>query len=146
MQEHAATIVELTGFEKSMWVHGNWVTICHAAHLTGDQSMVVDNIDRAIPHLLQRYPRMRARLRVRDFEYSLVIEDYHEERHRADLFYSIVTTNAQSWQELVENGCNRNPYTADGQSAFPLFQFVLALSAEGQPLRIGRSKWIHSSK
>jgi hypothetical protein len=117
--------IELSGFEKSCCVYGDWVTICHAAHLTGDHTIIVNNIQYVIPHLLKRHPRMRTRIHIEDYQHSLQTFDYDEKQFNTNLFYSIVHTNDQSWEKIVENECNRNPYSENGKNIFPLFYFML---------------------
>ena len=125
--------IELTGFEKSCCVYGDWVTICHAAHLTGDHTVIVNNIQHVIPHLLKRYPRMRARIHIEGYRHSFQIFDYDEKQFNINLFYSIVYTNDQSWEKIVENECNRDPYSENGTEIFPLFYFMVVLD-ENRPL------------
>ncbi|CAF2725121.1 unnamed protein product [Rotaria sp. Silwood2] len=91
-----ASVLELSGFEKYSCVHGNWSTICHAAHLTGDHRIIVNNIPYIIPHLLKRHPRMRTRLHIEGYQHSLQIFDYDEEYLKADLFYSVANINDKS--------------------------------------------------
>ena len=31
-----SSTLELNGFEKLFCLHGNWLTVCHVAHLSGD--------------------------------------------------------------------------------------------------------------
>ncbi|CAF1192456.1 unnamed protein product [Rotaria sordida] len=68
---------------------------------------------------------MRTRLHIEGYQHSLQIFDYDEEHLKANLFYSIVNTNDQSWQKIVENECNRNPYSDNGKTIFTLFHFML---------------------
>jgi hypothetical protein len=70
MSLNIVSILELSGFEKSYCVHGNWVTMCHAAHLTGDHTIILNNIQHVIPHLLKRHSRMRTRLLVESYHHS----------------------------------------------------------------------------
>jgi len=128
MSLNIASILELSGLEKSCCIHGEWLTICHAAHLTGDHTIIVNNIQHVIPHLLNRHPHMRARLHIEAYRHSLQIFDYDEKQLNANLFYSIVNTNGQSWEKIVENECNRNPYSDNGKTIFPLFYFMLILN------------------
>jgi hypothetical protein len=122
------SVLELSGVEKCCCLYGNWVTICHAAHLTGDHTIIVNNIQYVIPHLLKRHPRMRTRLHIQGYQHSLQFLDYDEEQFDVNLFYSIVDTNGQPWEKIVKNECNRNPYSDNGSSVFPLFHFILILT------------------
>jgi hypothetical protein len=124
--------LELTGVEKILCLHGSWIKICHAAHLTGDQSTIVTNIRYVIPHLLKRHPRMRSRIHINGYQHSLEILDYDEEYFNPNLFYSIIETNDQSWQKIAEKECHRNPYSDNGKIAFPLFHFMLILNKNSQ--------------
>jgi hypothetical protein len=134
MSLNIASMIELSGPEKSCCIHGEWLTICHAAHLTGDHTIIVKNIQYVIPHLLKRHSRMRARLHIEGYQHSLQIFDYDEKQLHANLFYSIVNTNDQSWEKIVENECNRNPYSDNGKTIFPLFYFMLILNENSSPL------------
>ena len=125
--------VEITGIEKIFCTHGSWLIICHAAHLTGDQSIIIKNINYVIPHLLKRHPRMRSRIYINGFEKLLQILDYDEEYLKPNLFYSIVDTNDQTWEHIAEEECHRNPYSDNGKIAFPLFHFKLILHKNSQP-------------
>ena len=115
---------ELTGIEKVFCINGSWLTIGYAAHLTGDSTIVSENIHRAIGHLLKRHPRMRTRIRVDGFQRWLDVFDYDEDYLNANLFYSIKETTDQTWQQIVEDVCNQNPYSDQGRVAFPLFHFM----------------------
>ena len=130
--------IELTGVEKVFSINGSWLTIGYAAHLTGDSAIVSENIHCAIGHLLKRHPRMRTRIRVDGFQRWLDMFDYDEEHLNANLFYSIQETTDQTWQQIVEDVCNRSPYSDHGQTAFPLFHFMLVqdscVSSAGEQL------------
>jgi hypothetical protein len=132
MSEKILSNMEMTGVEKVFCTHGGWLMICHAAHLTGDQSIIVKNIHCVIPHLLKRHPRMRSRLHINGYQQLLELLDYDEEHLNPNLFYSIVETNDQPWQKIAENECHRNPYSANGKTAFPLFHFKLILNQNSQ--------------
>jgi hypothetical protein len=101
--------IELSGVEKIFCTNGSWLIIGSAAHLTGDSTIISENIHRAIGHLLKRHPRMRTRLRVDGFQHRLDVFDYDEEYLQPSLFYSIKETTDQTWQQIVEDVCNRNP-------------------------------------
>ncbi|CAF4925904.1 unnamed protein product [Rotaria sp. Silwood1] len=62
----------MNGVEKIFCAHGGWVTIAHVAHLTGDSSILTQNISQVLQYLLKRHPRMRSRIR---------IDDLHEQCH-----------------------------------------------------------------
>lgn len=101
MSLNIASVLELSGFEKACGVHGNRTTICHAAHLTGDQKLIAKNIQHVIPHLLKRHSHMRSRLHVEGYQHLLQIFDYDEQLN-ANLFYSVINTNDKSWKKIVE--------------------------------------------
>jgi hypothetical protein len=124
----ASVVLELSGMEKVCCIHGGWITICHAAHLTGDHTIIVNNIQHVIPHLLKRHPRMRTRLHIEGYHHSLQFFDYNKKQLCAHLFYSIINTNDQSWEKIAEDECNRNPYSDNGKIIFPLFHFKLILN------------------
>jgi hypothetical protein len=134
MSPKILSTLELTGVEKIFCTHGAWLKICHAAHLTGDQSVIIKNIHFVIPHLLKRHSRMRSRLQINGYQHSLQILDYDEEYFNPNLFYSIIETTDQSWQKIAENECHRNPYSDDGKTVFPLFHFMLILNENFQLL------------
>lgn len=117
--------IALTGVEKVFSIHGSWLTIGYAAHLTGDSTIVSKNIHRAIGHLLKRHPRMRTRIRVDGFQRWLDVFDDDEEHLNANLFYSIKETTEQTWQQIVEDVCHRSPYSDHGRIVFPLLHFML---------------------
>ena len=121
--------IELSGAEKAFCLHGGWFIVGYAAHLTGDFRIVSENMHRAIGHLLKRHPRMRTRLRIEGYQHLLDVFDYDEEHLNANLFYSTNETTTQTWQQIVEDVCNRNPYSDDGRTAFPLFEFMLVRSS-----------------
>jgi hypothetical protein len=132
MSTKILSTLDLTGVEKVFCIHGNWMKICHAAHLTGDQSIIIKNIRYVIPHLLKRHPRMRGRIHINGYQQSLEILDYDEEYFNPNLFYSIIETNDQSWQKIAEKECHRNPYSDREKPAFPLFHFMLILNENYQ--------------
>ena len=115
----------LTSAEKLFCLHGGWAVIGYAAHLTGDPTVLVENVATAIPHLLKRYPRMRTRIRINQDAHLLDTFDYDEAFFDPTLFYSIRNSADQTWQQTVDQECNRNPYTDDGSLAFPLFRFIV---------------------
>ena len=117
--------IELDGLEKICSLHTGWIIIGYAAHLKGDPTILLNNFNHVLPHLLKRYPRMRTRLRLNGFQQFLDVFDYDEDFLHPDLFYSITNSADQTWQKLVEERCNRNPYSDQGTIAFPLFHFVL---------------------
>jgi hypothetical protein len=78
MSAKVLSTIELTGIEKIFSTHGSWLYICHAAHLSGNQSIVVNNIPQVIPHLLKRHPRMRSRLQVNGYQKTLEVLDYDQ--------------------------------------------------------------------
>ncbi|CAF1075706.1 unnamed protein product [Rotaria sp. Silwood1] len=59
-----AFTMEMNGVEKIFCAHGGWVTIAHVAHLTGDPSILTQNVPQVLQYLLKRHPRMRSRIRV----------------------------------------------------------------------------------
>lgn len=117
--------IELDGLEKICSLHAGWIVIGYAAHLKGDPTILLNNFNDVLPHLLKRYPRMRTRLRLNGFQQFLDVFDYDEDFLHPNLFYSIQNSADQTWQKLVEEQCNRNPYSDNGTTAFPLFHFVL---------------------
>jgi hypothetical protein len=134
MSAKILSTVELSAIEKIFYTHGSWVIICHAAHLSGNQSIIVKNISQVIPHLLKRHPRMRSRLQVNGYQQSLQVLDYDEEYFNPKLFYSIIETSDLPWQKIAEKECHRNPYTDNGQTIFPLFHFMLILNDNTQSI------------
>jgi len=121
--------LELPGFEKSCCLYGNWITICHAAHLTGDQSIVINNIQSVVTLLLKRYSRLRSQIDINGYRHSLKTFDYNENQIDINLFYSIVQLNDQSsWEKIVEDKCNQNPFSNNGQTIYPLFHFMLLVN------------------
>lgn len=126
------TTVELTGLEKLFCLHGNWVIICHAAHLSGNPSIIVNNISKVIPILLKRHPRMRSRIQINGYQRLLEILDYDQGHFNPDVFYSIRQSNNQSWEQIAEEECHRNPYSNQGRTIYPLFYFVLLLNEHSQ--------------
>lgn len=117
--------IELNGIEKMFSLNGGWLTIAHSAHLVGNTTLVKKNMFHAVSHLLKRHPKMRSRLRLEGFQRHLDILDYDEDNLNANLFYSIVGDENQSWQKITEDICNRSPYQNHGRLAFPLFHFLL---------------------
>ena len=132
MSVTVSTTIELTGLEKLFCLHGNWVRICHAAHLYGDQSIIVNNISKVIPHLLKRHPRMRSRIQINGYQHLLEVLDYDENHFNPNLFYSIRQDSHQSWEQIAEEECHRNPYSNQGQTIFPLFHFILLFNEHCQ--------------
>ena len=132
MSAKVLSTIELTGIEKLFSTHGSWLHICHAAHLSGNQSMVINNIPHVIPHLLKRHPRMRSRLQVNGYQKTLEVLDYDEEFFDPKLFYSIREANELPWQKVADIECHRNPYTDNGQSVFPLYRFILLINDNAQ--------------
>lgn len=132
MPETILSTIELFGLDKLFSTQGGWITICHAAHLTGDQSILIENIRFAIPNLLKRHPRMRSRLRTDGHRSSLEILDYDEEYFRPELFYSIVKSKDQTWQEIADRRCHTNPYSDNAKPVFPLFHFIIQPNEQNQ--------------
>ena len=112
--------IELSGVEKILRLQENWMTICHIAHLSGNQSIIVENISNVIPHLLKRHPRMRSCIQINGNQPVLEVLDYDEDYFKPKLFYSISKGNDQSWEKIAEDECDRNPYTNEGRTIFPL--------------------------
>ncbi|CAF1470028.1 unnamed protein product [Adineta ricciae] len=115
----------LDGIEKFFCADGGWTTIAHAVHMTGDYSLIAANAPYAIQCLLKRHPRMRSRLRVEKNQYMLDIFEYDKEYFSDELFFSIVKQSDITWENIVENRCNQNPYTKNETEIFPLFHFML---------------------
>lgn len=132
MPAEILSTLELSCVEKIFCTHGNWVKICHAAHLTGDQSIIITNISHVISQLLRRHPRMRSRLHIDGYQHSLQILDYDEQYFKSELFYTIVNATDQTWEKIAEKECHRSPYTDNGKTAFPLFHFMLILNDNSQ--------------
>ena len=98
---------------------------------------MTSNIDRIIPRLLKRHTRLRSRVRIDGYKHYLDLLDYDEHALAANLFYSIVYDDAddgKAWQRIAEERSNRNPYSPDGSTVFPLFHFALVLN-RGDPDR-----------
>ncbi|CAF1372531.1 unnamed protein product [Didymodactylos carnosus] len=130
---------ELVGFEKLFCLYGNWVTIAHVAHLSGDASLLLNNADHVIRQLLKRHPRLRSRVRIhRDqvdslnqtclfetLEYDNVFTSIDVLKH----FYEIRHTHdVNEWKKLTEEECNRNPYDPTLSLIFPVFRFLFVLN------------------
>ena len=120
----------LEGIEKSILVHGGWVTISHAAHLTGNREILINNAPSTIECLLKRYTRMRTRCRLENNRYLLDILEYDHEYLSSDLFFSTMDSSQDSWQDVVERRCNEDPYLHNGTLIFPLFHFVLLFDSQ----------------
>ena len=117
--------IELHSVDKLFSLYGGWIIIAHTAHLTGDLDPIKRNINLAILNLLKRYPRMRSQLRCDDFRRFLDVFEYDENFLNPRLFYSIDETNTQTWQEVVDDVCNRNPFNNGVKTIFPLFHFKI---------------------
>lgn len=128
----SATVVhtlELNSIEKIFCAHGNWSTIIHAAHLIGDHLKLTANLPQVCDCLLKRYPLMRARVRIESNRYLLDFFDYSDKDLFVDSLYSIrELDNSESWQKVVEDRCNQNPYSNNGTIIFPLFHFMLVFN------------------
>lgn len=121
---------ELNGIEKLCCADGGWMTIAHAAHLTGDYSVIALNAVNVIQCLLKRYPYIRTRIRVDSNRYLLETLEYNNEQLPTDLFFSIVESKSESWKEIVDNRCNQNPYSNNETIIFPLFHFMLVFDQQ----------------
>ncbi|CAF2737648.1 unnamed protein product [Rotaria sp. Silwood2] len=130
MSLKVTSTLELNGNEKIFCVDGNWVIIGFAAHLTGDRSIFATNAPHVLQSLLKRHSRMRTRVRVDGKRYLLEILNYDSELLSTDLFFSVVETTNESWQQIVENRCNQNPYSNNGTIIFPLFHFMLVFDRD----------------
>ncbi|CAF1035563.1 unnamed protein product [Adineta steineri] len=118
------------GVEKYFCVDGGWATIAHAAHWSGNYSMVISNASTALQCLLKRHSRMRTRLRVDDNRYFLDNLQYNSEQLSSDLFFSAIEISSESWQDIVERRCNQDPYSKNGTVIFPLFHFMLLYNSQ----------------
>ena len=130
MSFKVATILEFDGAEKYLCLHGNWYTIASAAHLSGDHSIIRNNALQAIQCLLKRHSRLRTRFRIEGQQYLLDILDYDTLDLSPHQLFSVIEPTNGSWQEIVENRCNHNPYSSDGSIDFPLFHFMLVLDSQ----------------
>ena len=89
------------------------------------------NADEIIHYLLRKYTRLRSRLRIDGYKHYLELLEYDEQKLPASLFRSVVHEgghDGQGWQSVIDKQCNKNPYSADGSTVFPLFHFVLVLN------------------
>ena len=135
MSLKVASTLELDGVEKYFCIDGSWSTIGYAAHLTGDHSAIAANATHAIQHLLKRHPRMRTRFRLENNRYFLDVLEYDDESLSVDSLFSVVkATTDESWQQIVENRCNQNPYSDDGSINFPLFHFMLVIDRQSSEI------------
>ncbi|CAF1228161.1 unnamed protein product [Adineta steineri] len=130
MNHQVISTLPLLGVEKFFCLHGGWLTIAHAAHLSGNYSMVISNASNALQCLLKRHSRMRTRLRVDDNRYFLDNLQYNNEQLSSDLFFSAIEIRNESWQEIVERRCNQDPYSNNGTVIFPMFHFMLLFNSE----------------
>ncbi|CAF4264831.1 unnamed protein product, partial [Adineta steineri] len=130
MTHQVISTLPLLGVEKFFCLHGGWLTIAHAAHLSGNYSMLISNASNALQCLLKRHSRMRTRLRVDDNRYFLDNLQYNSEHLSSDLFFSAIEITNESWQELVERRCNQDPYSNNGTVIFPLFHFMLLYNSQ----------------
>ncbi|CAF4293960.1 unnamed protein product, partial [Adineta steineri] len=130
MTHQVISTLPLLGVEKFFCLHGGWLTIAHAAHLSGNYSMLISNASNALQCLLKRHSRMRTRLRVDDNRYFLDNLQYNSEHLSSDLFFSAIEITNESWQELVERRCNQDPYSKNGTVIFPLFHFMLLYNSQ----------------
>ena len=130
MSLKVASTLELAGVEKFFCSHGNWYIIAYAAHLTGDHLIIANNAIHAIQCLLKRHSRMRTRIRIEDQRYLLDVLDYDIDSLPIDKLFSIIDATDHTWQQIVENRCNQNPYSDDGSIDFPLFHFMLVLDRQ----------------
>ncbi|CAF2769079.1 unnamed protein product [Rotaria sp. Silwood2] len=119
----------IDGFEKFFCARGSWTTIAHVAHLSGNHSTLIEKASHVIQCLLKRHSRMRTRLRVDGDEYLLDILEYNSEYLSSSLFFSTVEATYHSWQEIVEQRCNQDPYSNNGTMIFPLFHFMLLFNS-----------------
>ena len=115
----------LNCFDKYLCADGSWSTIAHVAHLSGNASILIKNAFSAIQCLLKRHPRMRARLRANNDQHLLEFFEYDSNCLLSDLFFSSVEAADDSWQKIVEDQCNQDPYSNDGTIIFPLFHFMV---------------------
>ena len=120
-----ASTVPLNGVEKYLCLHGGWVTIAHAAHLSGNYSKLINKAPDALQCLLKRHPRMRTRIRVDNDRYLLDFLEYDYEYLSSNILFSSVEIAHESWQAVVERRCNQDPYSNHGTIIFPLFHFML---------------------
>ncbi|CAF1194537.1 unnamed protein product [Adineta steineri] len=130
MSYQIVSTLPLNGIEKFMCVDGGWNTIAHAAHLTGNPSVLINNMTNTVQCLLKRHPRMRTRIRVDENQYFIDNLEYNREYLPSDLFVSITEMTNESWQEVVECGCNRDPYSNNGTIIFPTFHFTLLINSQ----------------
>ena len=126
----AVTALPLGGIEKFMCVDGGWSTIAHAAHLTGNHCILVNSMANTIQCLLKRHSRMRTRIRVDGNQYFIDNLVYNREDLSSDLFFSSIAIGDESWQDIVERECNRDPYSSDGTIIFPTFHFILLFNSQ----------------
>ena len=117
--------LQIDGLEKLFCMDGGWVTIGHAAHLSGNSSKLVHNSTNVIQCLLKRYPQMRSRIRLDKNRFLLETFDYNDKQLPIDLFFSITDSKNESWQKMVEDRCHCNPFSDDGTIIFPLVHFIL---------------------
>ena len=130
MSVKVMSTMEFNGIEKYFSLHGNWYTIASAAHLSGDLSIIRNNALQAIQCLLKRHSRLRTRFRIEDHRQLLDILDYDTLDLSPHQLFSVIEPTNGSWQEIVENRCNHNPYSPDGSIDFPLFHFMLVLDPQ----------------
>jgi hypothetical protein len=129
MAYQVVSSLSLNGVEKYFCIDGGWATIAHAAHLTGNRSLLITNASNAVQCLLKRHPRMRTRIRVDHNQYFIDNLEYNSEQLSSDIFISIVEITNESWQEIVERRCNQDSYSKNGTNIFPTFHFMLLFNS-----------------
>ncbi|CAF1361978.1 unnamed protein product [Adineta steineri] len=125
MTYQVISTLPLLGVERYCCLDGGWSTIAHAAHMSGNYSILIRNASTALQCLLKRHSRMRTRLRVDSNQYFLDNLQYNSEQLSSDLFFSAIEISNESWQEIVERRCNQDPYSNNGTVIFPMFHFML---------------------
>ena len=107
--------LELNGFEKLFCVHGNWLIVCHAAHLAGD----------SVRPSLIGYPILMS-------EFSLIrCERFHPEKSR----WSLNTNNTlavwtKDWRWVIHSStlfpcCQSRGWRVDCPGAHPTLEILI---------------------
>lgn len=130
MSYKVVSSVPLHAVEKYNCADGGWVMIAHAAHLTGDRSLLIKNASNAIQCLLKRHSRMRTRIRSDEDGYFIDNLEYNREHLSSDLYFSIIDSTNESWQEIAERRCNQDPYSDNGTIMFPTFHFMIVYNSQ----------------
>ncbi|CAF2180660.1 unnamed protein product [Rotaria magnacalcarata] len=144
--KHIEARHELHGFAKLCNQHGNYTTLGVIAHLTGDQTILMTNVEAAIRQILVKQAYMRSRIVItresacegdtKDEQH--ILETYSmtafEELSSLSRFYLLRhAEDLNDWRWRLDDGSARNPHLYDvldpsKSIIFPLIHYELIIN------------------